>query len=98
MNDEEALKKLKIIGKYVDICNLRINALKARNNELTTQIKILEYGMKRLSKVFQRTNRELIALKRAPMYQKRKRKRGKNNEIYNTNRRKPRNKNIHDKR
>ena len=95
MNDEEALKKLKNIGIYVDICNLRINALKARNNELTTQIKILEYGTKRLSKAFQRTNRELIALKRAPMYQKRRR--GRNNEIYYTNRRHPRNKNIHDK-
>lgn len=72
--DEEALEKLKLISEYVDICNLRIDVLKTRNNELTASLKILEYEMKRLSKAFQRTNRELIGLKRATMYRRRKRR------------------------
>lgn len=73
--DEEALEKLKLISKYVDICNLRIDALKTRNNELTASLKILDYEMKRLNKAFQRTNRELIALKRATMYRRRRKRR-----------------------
>lgn len=72
--DEEALEKLKLISKYVDICNLRIDVLKTRNNELTASLNILDYEMKRLNKAFQRTNRELIALKRATMYRRRKKK------------------------
>lgn len=72
--DEEALEKLKLISEYVDICNLRIDVLKTRNNELTESLKILGYEMKRLNKAFQRTNRELIALKRAKMYRRRKRR------------------------
>lgn len=72
--DKEALEKLKMIGIYVDICNLRIDALKTRNNELTANLKILEYEMKRLNKAFQRTNRELISLKSATMYRRRKRR------------------------
>ena len=74
MSDEEALEKLKLISEYVEICNLRIDVLKTRNNELTASLKILEYEMKRLSKAFQRTNRELIGLKRATMYRRRKRR------------------------
>lgn len=73
--DEEALEKLKLISKYVDICNLRIDVLKTRNNELTASLKILDYGMKRLNKAFKRTNRELIALKRATMYRRRRKRR-----------------------
>lgn len=72
--DKEALERLDVIDKYVEICNLRIDVLKTRNNELTANLKILEYEMKRLNKAFQRTNRELIALKRATMYQRRKRR------------------------
>ena len=74
--DEEALVKQKLIRKYVDICNLRIDVLKTRNNELTASLKILDYEMKRLNKAFQRTNRELIALKRATMYRRRRKRRG----------------------
>lgn len=72
--DEEALKKLKLISEYVDICNLRIDVLKDRNYELARSLKMLDYEMKRLNKAFQRTNRELIALKRATMYRRRKRR------------------------
>ncbi len=72
--DKEALERLDVIDKYVEICNLRIDVLKTRNNELTANLKILEYEMKRLNKAFQRTNRELIALKRATMYRRRKRR------------------------
>ena len=74
--DEEALEKLKLISEYVDICNLRIDVLKTRNNELTASLKILDYEMKRLNKAFQRTNRELISLKRATMYRRRRKRRG----------------------
>nr|DAW60226.1 MAG TPA: hypothetical protein [Caudoviricetes sp.] len=74
--DEEALEKLNLISEYVDICNLRIDVLKTRNNELTASLKILDYEMKRLNKAFQRTNRELIALKRATMYRRRRKRRG----------------------
>lgn len=73
--DNEALERLDVIDKYVEICNLRIDVLKTRNNELTASLKILEYEMKRLNKAFQRTNRELISLKRATMYRRRRRKR-----------------------
>lgn len=73
--DKETLEKLNMIDRYVDICNLRIDVLRTRNNELATSLKILDYEMKRLIKAFQRTNRELIALKRAKMY-RRKRRRG----------------------
>ena len=72
--DEETQRKLKLLDVYVDICNLRIDALKNKNNELATSLKILEYEMKRFNKAFQRTNRELIALKRATMYRRRKRR------------------------
>lgn len=72
--DEETQRKLKLLDLYVDICNLRIDALKNRNNELSTSLKTLEYEMKRLNKAFQRTNRELIGLKRATMYRRRKRR------------------------
>ena len=72
--DEETQRKLKLLDVYVDICNLRIDALKNKNNELATSLKILEYEMKRLNKAFQRTNRELISLKRATMYRRRKRR------------------------
>ena len=72
--DEEALEKLKLISEYVDICNLRIDVLKDRNYELARSLKMLDYEMKRLNKAFQRTNRELIALKRATMYRRRKRR------------------------
>lgn len=72
--DKEALERLDVIDKYVEICNLRIDVLKTRNNELTASLKILEYEMKRLNKAFQRTNRELISLKRATMYRRRKRR------------------------
>lgn len=72
--DEETQRKLKLLDVYVDICNLRIDALKNKNNELATSLKILDYEMKRLNKAFQRTNRELIALKRATMYRRRKRR------------------------
>lgn len=72
--DKETLERLDVIDKYVEICNLRIDVLKTRNNELTANLKILEYEMKRLNKAFQRTNRELISLKRATMYRRRKRR------------------------
>lgn len=72
--DKEALERLDVIDKYVEICNLRIDVLKTRNNELSTSLKILEYEMRRLNKAFQRTNRELISLKRATMYRRRKRR------------------------
>lgn len=72
--DKEALERLDVIDKYVEICNLRIDVLKTRNNELTASLKILEYEMKRLNKAFQRTNRELISLKRTTMYRRRKRR------------------------
>lgn len=74
--DKEALERLDVIDKYVEICNLRIDVLKTRNNELTANLKILEYEMKRLNKAFQRTNRELISLKRATMYRRRRKRRG----------------------
>lgn len=74
--DDEALEKLDLIDKYVEICNLRIDVLKTRNNELATSLKILDYEMKRLNKAFQRTNRELIALKKATMYRRRRKRRG----------------------
>lgn len=73
--DEETLEKLNMIDRYVDICNLRIDVLRDRNHELATSLKILNYEMKRLNKAFQRTNRELIALKRAKMQRRRKRRR-----------------------
>ena len=72
--DKEALEKLNMIGIYVDICNLRIDVLKNRNHELATSLKILDYKMKRLNKAFQKTNRELIGLKRARMCRGRKRR------------------------
>ena len=71
----ETLEKLNMIDRYVDICNLRIDILRDRNHELATSLKILDYEMKRLNKAFQRTNRELIGLKRATRY-RRKRRRG----------------------
>lgn len=74
--DEETQRKLKLLDVYVDICNLRIDALKNKNNELATSLKILDYEMNRLNKAFQRTNRELIALKRAKMQRRRRRRRG----------------------
>ena len=74
--DKEALERLDVIDKYVEICNLRIDVLKTRNNELATSLKILDYEMNRLNKAFQRTNRELIALKRAKMQRRRRRRRG----------------------
>lgn len=73
--DAETLEKLNMIDRYVDICNLRIDVLRDRNHELATSLKILDYKMKRLNKAFQRTNRELIGLKRATRY-RRKRRRG----------------------
>ena len=73
--DAETLEKLNMIDRYVDICNLRIDVLRDRNHELATSLKILDYEMKRLNKAFQRTNRELIGLKRATRY-RRKRRRG----------------------
>ena len=73
--DAETLEKLNMIDRYVDICNLRIDVLRDRNHELATSLKILGYKMKRLNKAFQRTNRELIGLKRATRY-RRKRRRG----------------------
>lgn len=72
--DKEALERLDVIDKYVEICNLRIDVLKDRNYELARSLKMLDYEMKRLNKAFQRTNRELIALKRATMYRRRKRR------------------------
>jgi hypothetical protein len=92
--DEDTLHKLYAIEKYIDD-SIRIEVVNNKFNNLLTKVKILEYDMKRLNKEIQTTNRELIGLKRATMYRT---KRGKNNEIYNTNRRKPRNKKIHDKR
>lgn len=65
--DAETIEKLNMIDRYVDICNLRIDVLRDRNHELATSLKILDYEMKRLNKAFQRTNRELITLKRAEM-------------------------------
>lgn len=73
--DAETLEKLNMIDRYVDICNLRIGVLRDRNHELATSLKILDYEMKRLNKAFQSTNRELIALKRAKMQRRRKRRR-----------------------
>ena len=72
--DKDVLEKLNMIDRYVDICNLRIDVLKDRNYELARSLKMLDYEMKRLNKAFQRTNRELIALKRATMYRRRKRR------------------------
>ena len=72
--DKEALEKLNMIGIYVDICNLLIDVLKNINHELATSLKILDYKTKRLNKAFQRTNRELIGLKRARMCRGRKRR------------------------
>lgn len=72
--DKDVLENLNMIDRYVDICNLRIDVLKDRNYELARSLKMLDYEMKRLNKAFQRTNRELIALKRATMYRRRKRR------------------------